>query len=273
MPAVTTVEELLRGVAEFVVADVDLVTEPGAAAAAERSLADSGLLLLGEVHGVRENPLLIWALMQAFGLTCLALEWPDDLMPVIDTFLAHGTLADHWQLWSGDGRITAGHLAMLAERAEARPFEVNLFDGIIGAQWTWSQRDAAMAGRILGAAKAGTRMLVVAGNAHTPTSRTELGVPLGSCLAGHRPGVRDIRISYAGGDYYNGGSRQFAAVRPRPGHILLYQQDGALVLDLPAATEAVVPHRSSGIQPQDGFFDVIVAPGRERGCRSNDREA
>ena len=56
------------------VADLDLVTEPAALAAAQRSLDDSGLLLLGEVHGVRENPLLIRALMQAFGLTSLALE-------------------------------------------------------------------------------------------------------------------------------------------------------------------------------------------------------
>ena len=55
--------------------------EPAALAAAGRSLDSSGLLLLGEMHGVRENPLLIRALMQAFGLTSLALEWPDDLAP------------------------------------------------------------------------------------------------------------------------------------------------------------------------------------------------
>ena len=50
--------------------------EPSAVGAARQSLDDSGLLLLGEVHGVAENPLLIRALMQAFGLTSLALEWP-----------------------------------------------------------------------------------------------------------------------------------------------------------------------------------------------------
>src|SRR5207237_5234613 len=37
------------------------------------------LLLLGEVHGVRENPLLIRALMQTLALTSLALEWPEVL--------------------------------------------------------------------------------------------------------------------------------------------------------------------------------------------------
>src|ERR1700683_2957426 len=49
----------------------------------------------------------------------------------------------------GDGRITAGHLAVLAERAAADPLELILFDGVTGADWSWSQRDEAMARRIL----------------------------------------------------------------------------------------------------------------------------
>lgn len=99
-----------------------MAAEPAAAAAARRSLDASDLLLLGEMHGARENPLLAWALMQAFGITRLALEWDEDLAPVIEAFLATGTLADHWLLWPGDGRITAGHRAVLAERATAGPW-------------------------------------------------------------------------------------------------------------------------------------------------------
>jgi hypothetical protein len=97
---VASVEALVRVVAEFVVADLELVTAPAAVAAAQRSLDDSGLLLLGEV------------LMQAFGLWGLALEWHENLAPVVEAFLATGTLADHWLLWPGDGRITAGHLVV-----------------------------------------------------------------------------------------------------------------------------------------------------------------
>ena len=44
--------------------------------------------------------------MKTFGLTSLALEWPEDLTPMIRAFLASGTLADHRWLWGGDGRIT-----------------------------------------------------------------------------------------------------------------------------------------------------------------------
>jgi hypothetical protein len=83
----------------------------------------------------------------------------------------------------------------------------------------------------------------VAGNAHTPTSPIELGVPMGACLAGQRPGVREIRISYGGGGFYNGRPRQFARRADQSGQMRFYQHDGELVLDLPLATEAVVPHR------------------------------
>jgi erythromycin esterase-like protein len=155
----------------------------------------------------------------------------------------HRAVADHWFVWGGDGRITAGHLAVLAERAAAGPLELILFDGAIGADWSWSQRDEAMARRLLAASAPGARTLVVAGNAHTPTSPIELGVPMGARLAGQRPGVREIRISYGSGGFYNGGPRQFARRADQPDQIRLYQHDSELVLDLPLATQAVVPHR------------------------------
>jgi len=212
-------------------------------AAAEWSLDSCGLLLLGEMHGVRENPLVIRALMQMFRLTGLALEWPADLTPVIGAFLAGEPLADHPSLWGGDGRITAGHLAVLSERGKAGPLEVTLFDGIIGADWSWSQRDEAMARRLLAGSPSGTRTLAVAGNAHTPTSPTDLGVPLGACVARQRPGVREIRISYGGGHFWNFGSRRFTGGASAQGPVRLYEDTGELVLDLPVATEALVPQR------------------------------
>jgi hypothetical protein len=238
------VEALAQAVAGFVVEDLDLELDPAAVAAARRSVEESGLLLLGEVHGVRENPLLARALMRVFGLRRLALEWPEELTPVIEAFQATGTLADHWLLWAGDGRITAGHLAVLAERAAAGPVPVVLFDGAVGAGWSWSDCDEAMAGRILAAAGPGTRTLVVAGNAHTPTGPTELGVPMGTWLARERPGVREIRISYGGGRYYNIQPRQFARRSGLARRMRLHQEHGTLELDLPAAEEAVVPQRS-----------------------------
>jgi hypothetical protein len=117
MPALASLAEFRQAVSDFPVEELEVDAEPAAQAEAEQSLAESGFLLLGEVHGVRENPLIIAALLRAFGLTRLALEWPAELAPVISAFLTGEALADDPQLWSGDGRITAGHLAVLRERA------------------------------------------------------------------------------------------------------------------------------------------------------------
>jgi hypothetical protein len=249
VPCVASLNTFNKAVAGFVVEDLGLMIEPAALAAAGRSLDSAGLLLLGEMHGVRENALLIRALMQAFGLTSLALEWPDDLAPLIQAFLAGEPLADHPWLWGGDGRITAGHLAVLAERAAAGPLELILFDGVIGAGWSWSQRDEAMARRLLACSRSGARTLAVAGNAHTPTGPTDLGVPLGACLARQRPGIREIRISYGGGRFWNLKSCQFARRASPQEPIRLYLDAGELVLDLPMATEAVVPQRPQASPP------------------------
>jgi hypothetical protein len=43
------------------------VIEPSALAPARRSLEESGFLLLGEVHGERENPMVVRPLKRAFG--------------------------------------------------------------------------------------------------------------------------------------------------------------------------------------------------------------
>jgi hypothetical protein len=238
------VSDLEREAASFAVVDLGLVIEPAALAAARRSLDESGLLLLGEVHGVRENPLLIRSLMRAFGLGGLALEWDEDLMPAVSAFLAGEPLADHPLLWFGDGRITAGHLAVLRELAAAGPLSLGLFDGTIGADWDWSARDEAMAQRILAAPALEAGTLVVAGNAHTPTARSDLGLPLGAHLAGGWPGVREIRIRYGGGRFYNNEPRRFhRGTWRRPTR--LHEEGGSLLLDL-------VP-RPATFAPLDSF--------------------
>ena len=100
-----------------------------------------------------------------------------------------------------------------------------------------------MARRILATSPPSARTLVVAGNAHTPIRPTELGVPMGARLAGQRPGTRDVQISYGGGSFYNCERGQFARRTGPQGKIRLHQHEGQLALDLPTATEAIVPQR------------------------------
>lgn len=250
MSAVTSLEALNHATDSFEVTDIRLDLEPSAREAAQQSLEDSGLLLLGEVHGVRENPLVIRALLQAFGVNQLALEWPAELTSLIDAYIQGAALKDHPALWLGDGRITAGHLAVLRDRAKAGPFSLILFDQLMRPTSTWSERDEMMAGLILasseanGANGANGAMLVVAGNAHTPTGPTPNGVPLGARLAARRPGVRQASIRYGGGHFYNLEPRRFPPnPRVRRGHSHLRLRRGNLLLDLPGPSEAIVPHR------------------------------
>jgi len=66
-------DEFRRAVDEFVIEDLALRIDADAMTAARASLDTTGLLLLGEVHGVRQNPLIIRALMLALGLSAVAL--------------------------------------------------------------------------------------------------------------------------------------------------------------------------------------------------------
>ena len=111
---------------------------------------------------------------------------------------------------------------MPTERTAAGPLELTLSDGVTGADWSWSQRDEAMARRILATSPPSARTLAAAGNARTPTRPAELGVPMGARLAGQRPGTREVPISYGGGSSCNGEPGQFARRTERPGQIRLH---------------------------------------------------
>ena len=132
--------------------------------------------------------------------------------------------------WFGDGRITAGHFAVL-RRIPARVVAVDepVTSPDPGA------RDAAMAANVERALRAaGGPVLFVAGNLHTRLRTHEHYRPAGAYLARDRPGLSALDIHYARGRFFNCGPRTFppaAAPPPRP-HLVV-----------PEATEAVVPRR------------------------------
>jgi hypothetical protein len=246
MPAVSRIEELREAVADFAVSSLDLPFESAALGAARTSLDEAGLLLLGEVHGVAENPLLVRDLIRALQISSLALEWPVGLAETVESFLHTGTLTDHCLLWLGDGRLTTGHLSMLRVLHAAGPLRLTLFDPPLEASTgadAWARRDAAMAAWLLTSAAAHTPTLVVAGNAHTPTATRGHSVPLGAHLAAGRPAVRGIHLRYRAGSFYNLAPRRFhRRPRLRDG---LYATGDRLFAELPTAHEAVVPHQPS----------------------------
>jgi hypothetical protein len=133
----------------------------------------------------------------------------------------------------------AAILAVLAERAAAGAPQVSVLDGGIGPGWSWSQRDEAMARRLLAGSPCGARALAVAGNAHTrPVPRTwasrwAAGWP-GSGRASGRSGSAN-----GGGRFWNSRSGRFARRASPYGPVRHYQDAGELVLDLPVAPHPV----------------------------------
>jgi hypothetical protein len=116
----------------------DIALEADALARAAASLTEAGLLVVGERHGARETPTVLYALAVALGARAVALEWSHEEMEApVQAYLRTGGF-DFEQLWSlspsaeffcGDGRITAGHFALLDRlRREGRLDQVIVFD-------------------------------------------------------------------------------------------------------------------------------------------------
>jgi hypothetical protein len=126
-----------------------------------------------------------------------------------------------------------------------------------------------MAGRTLAAALPGTRMLVVAGNAHTPNRSHRTRRPDGAWLARERPGVREIRINYGGGRHYSMQPCEFAQRGGPARRMRLRQERDTLELNLSAAEEAVVPQQS-GLWPPRAQNPDCGRSGRSVSERARD---
>ena len=140
MPGVASLEDFQRAVDEFDITSFHLTsTRPRWRPPDSRSTS-RGCCCWARSHGVRQNPLIARELMAALEVTGLALEWPAGLASAVSGFFADGRVPDHPHLWGGDGRITAGHFALLRERFLAGGLRaLTLFDGVNEAGWSQSR--------------------------------------------------------------------------------------------------------------------------------------
>ena len=181
----------------FAVHELPMDVDAAAGARLRAKLEAGGPVLVGERHGVEQNPLVAHTLMRRFGLRVLGLEWSTELQPAVDAFLDGGPLAVGRFTDSGDGRITAGHFAVM--RALRRD---GLLDGVVlfdPSPWpgSWSERDWGMAVRLLQETR-DTPALAMAGSLHTRLRRHRHGEPLGAHVARARSGTIEIRLRYPG---------------------------------------------------------------------------
>ena len=181
----------------FEVQELPMEVDATASARLRVKLDAGGPVLVGERHGVELNPLVAYTLVRRFGIRILGLEWSVNLQRAVDAFLSGRPLAVEPFTDSGDGRITAGHFAVMRSlRLEGLLDRVVLFDPF---PWpdSWSGRDSGMAARLLEETRTAPA-LVMAGSLHTRLRRHRHGEPLGAHVARIRPGTIEVRLRYPG---------------------------------------------------------------------------
>ena len=213
-----------------------------------KSLEDTKLLILGEMHGVKENVDIIYTLFKKFNFRQLALEWDTNLKGVAERFVESGDLDFDAIKDSPDGRITAGHFALIKRLKEEGMLEkLVCFDG--SGPTSWDERDANMAKNILSSLSE-VLTLALAGNLHAKkepiTFDDESGEhhPMGERVEGKLPNVPFGEIKYLGGQFYNCGIRDFGGEKERQKYqkAKFVIENGLYKFVLPEAHVAVVPN-------------------------------
>lgn len=156
-----------EAVAAYPVHELRAQFDADAVADATEGLASTGLFLLGEQHQQRANPRAIYTLMRRLDIRGLALEWESDLGPLVNAYLAERV--DASAALSDDGRITAGHFALLARLRDERRLERLILMDETSREWAghWTERDAGLARKLLRERDPAVPTLAVAGSFHT----------------------------------------------------------------------------------------------------------
>jgi erythromycin esterase-like protein len=205
---VTTASEFRTAVREYRFDSFAL--DGDAIDAARASVAEAGLIVVGEPHGTYETPAVVYSLAVALGTRAVAFEWSHEEMdePVQD-FVRTGSF-DYERLWSlppsaeffcGDGRITTGHFALLQRlRAESRLEQVIAFDRLdpVPHPEDWRIRDREMAERLLAEWQGSAPLLVMTGAFHAamqPYLDPE-GETMTALLARERTGLVPAMLQY-----------------------------------------------------------------------------
>lgn len=213
-------------------------------------LVRTNLFILGEMHGVKENADIIYTLFKRFGFRQLALEWEPGLREVAEKYLETGELDFDAIQDSSDGRVTAGHLALLKKLKDDGMLDrLVCFDG--GATGpTWNDRDEAMTKNIL-AALSDVPTLAVAGNLHAKTDpirfdgEVDEQHPMGERVKRQIPNVLSGKIEYVSGQFHNYGTREFTRLSGTSHASVarfFVDEDGLHTFVLPEAHVAVVPN-------------------------------
>jgi len=240
----------LEAISSFSIEEIQTSFDELAVQKLANNLEANKLFILGEMHGVKENVNVIYTLFKKFGFRRLALEWEPKLKAVVDKFLELGELDFDPIKGSPDGRITAGHFALIKKlKSEGMLEQIVCFDeGSDGADW--NKRDLNMSKNIL-ANLSDAPTLVVAGNLHarigpmTFDDEPDQQHPMGENVKKIIPIISSGKIEYLTGQFHNFGTQEFWKFPE--GEMLsearFYQdEDGLYVYKIPEAHIATVPN-------------------------------
>ncbi|HEX3688003.1 MAG TPA: hypothetical protein VHU60_10485 [Gaiellaceae bacterium] len=209
---------------------------------AARSIADAGLLVVGEPHGVYETPSVLYRLACELGTRAIAFEWSHEEVEEPLQAFVRGDPFDFEALWSlpgtaeffcGDGRITAGHFALLERlRQEGRLEQAIAFDRLDpDPPLEWPARDRDLAERLL-AEWRGQPLLVLTGAFHARLDEDET---MAAHLARSRRGLATAMLDFDRGSCWSrGAAHDVSGSMP----------EAPIRLRIPEATLALVPSRA-----------------------------
>lgn len=245
--------EFIKAVNSIVIEEIPTIFNEDACNSLVASLEKTKLLIVGEMHGVKENADVIYTLFKKFGFRQLALEWDSGLKAVVEEYLETGEIDFDTIQESPDGRITAGHFALLKKLKDEGLLEKFIcFDG--SGEADWDVRDENMAKNILGGLS-DSSTLVVAGNLHAKvepiTFNDEPGEhhPMGERVRAHIPEVPSGKIEYLSGQYHNFGTQDFFEdpEQENTGPRFYLTEDGVYTFVLPQASVAIVPNPNENL--------------------------
>jgi hypothetical protein len=207
-------EAFERAVADYRL--TDLAPPAEALAVATASLDRTGLFQLGEVHGVAQTPLAILGLVSRLGVRALAFEWSyDELDDVVQPVLLTGavdsdalwTLPPTAEVFSGDGRFTAGHVRLL-EHLSNQLDRIVLLDRV-GSEAP--EREMGMARRFLAERRQDSPLLAVLGAMHVSREPLDGLKPVGLLIEIELPGVANAVLAPSSGTSWFHGEHEIGS--------------------------------------------------------------
>lgn len=201
-------------------------------------LSDRNLILLGEIHGIKENIKIIKIFTETFIAEkipiVLTFEWPHSLNKEINDFIGLRSKKFLWQNWKfyyyGDGRISREHIALLKwlrlinkGLPQKMRIVVNCFDY---EEDDWNKRDKKMANnlKMLYHKNPNKKILAIMGNLHASKSKEAKVVPLGFNLRFLNP--LSIKLEYDSGKFFNIGLKKINPSRKPVKSLNIKQYNG-----------------------------------------------